>query len=77
MHLPCRPVVDSDTASVDSNGRDGERGNDEEDALERRLELAKDGVVSPLPSLKHNFNLKIKQKFKLTRVVLWLVTALY
>ena len=43
-----------DNAPVNSNGRDGEGGDDDEDTLERRLEVTENWVVSPLPSLINN-----------------------
>ena len=52
-----RPVPDDgaadDDAPVKSNGIDGEGGDDDEDTLERRLEVAENWFFSPLPSLIH------------------------
>ena len=56
-------MVADDDASVHSDGRDGEGGDDHKDGLKRRLKVAQKWNVSPLPSLIHDFNLKQRKNF--------------
>ena len=47
----------NDDGPVHGNGWDGEGGDDNEDGLERGLEVAQEGGVAPVPPLVHNLHL--------------------
>ena len=63
--LPRCPIfhVDKtdDDSSVQGDGGDGEGRDDDEDGLERGLEVAQEGCIAPVPPLVHNLHLG-KQK---------------
>ena len=65
--LPRCPIfhVDKtdDDSSVQCDGRDGEGRDDDENGLERGLEVAQEGCVAPVPPLVHNLHLG-KQKLE-------------
>ena len=47
----------NDDGPVHGDGWDGEGGDDNEDGLERGLEVAQEGGVAPVPPLVHNLHL--------------------
>ena len=65
--LPSCPIFHVDKtdndSSVQGDGGDREGGDDDEDGLERGLEVAKEGCVAPVPPLVHNLHL-LKKKLE-------------